>query len=69
MDYSSMKATKQSKKKLDSNLSISRKESKQIKRSIKKLKLNWFIVAACLLVGVAAGFLQCVLLFQKMFSQ
>ena len=65
MDYSSMKATKSSKKRFDSDISISRKDSKKINRSLKKLKLNWIAVSICLVVGVAIGFLSMRFAFSK----
>lgn len=65
MDYSSMKATKKSRQKFDGNVEVSRKDSKKINRSLKKLKLNWFMVVACILIGVAAGFFAMRFAFSK----
>lgn len=65
MDYSSMKATKESKKKLDTNVSISRKDSKKIKKTVKKMKLNWLLVTVVLVLGIAIGFVSMHFAFAK----
>lgn len=65
MDYSSMKATKESKKKLDTSVSISRKDSKKIKKTVKKMKLNWLLVTVVLVLGIAIGFCAMHFAFSK----
>lgn len=65
MDYSQMKATKQSKQKYDAKISVSRSDSKKVKRTFKTLKLNWFFVVAFLIIGVFGGFFAMKFAFHK----
>jgi hypothetical protein len=56
MDYSGMKATKVSKKKLDTNISISRKTGSKAKRTVSKLKISSIVILFFLVVGLVGGY-------------
>lgn len=63
MNYNSMKATKSTKRTYD-NISISRNTQKSAKRTLKKIKANWLIVAIVLIIGAIGGFFAHNLLFK-----
>lgn len=65
MDYSSMKATKSGKKKLDIDFSISKRNSKKVGRAMKKSSIAWLLVLVVLIVGFAGGFFANKLIFSK----
>ena len=56
MAYNSMKAYQYKSSARDADIEVSRDTKRKIKKTTKKLKLNWLIVALCLCIGAVAGF-------------
>ena len=56
MSYDSMKATKISKKSLNTDFEISRSTRSKAKRSMKKLGFNWLLAIIFLVIGAVGGF-------------
>lgn len=58
MDYSKMKATKQTKRqKSSAPVSVSKSDANKVKRSLGKLGISWILVFVFLIVGIGCGFL------------
>lgn len=56
MSYSNMKAQKVSRKKLDTDIEISRSSTNKAKRSLSKLGISWICIVVALVVGLAGGY-------------
>lgn len=63
MSYSNMKAQKVSRKKLDTNIEISRSSSNKAKRSLAKLGISWICLVVVLIIGIAGGYFTSKLAF------
>ena len=65
MDYSSMKATKTGKRKIDTDIEISRSSSRKIKSAMRKSSIGWFVALIVLVFGFAGGYFANKFLFSK----
>lgn len=65
MSYSSMKATKTSRKTTDIDFSVSKSTARKTRNAMKKSSIAWFAVLAVLVVGFVGGFFANKFLFSK----